>query len=675
MDNLLDRLEIVTGKSYTDEQKEMIKNFNDSAFCFADPGTGKTETVVLGLIAATECHGFTGKDILACSFSRESRAELDNRYTKLCKRLHIRPTIKVRTLDSLFAYIVTTFYKSLSSPIELESIKSIGAENVEDAVTNILGWISEFNLRIPEGKARDIVYAIRSLNSSLRFDRTSVEDSYAFKKLGIDFEDFEFLRAKAYTFTKLSGLTDYNTTSLQALEILLNDEEVVEYFKNTYKLLVIDEAQDLSEVQLEILSRIFPKIIAIGDIKQQIYEFRGACPEVVQKFMQKYPDTRTFKLTQSFRCDNKIADYAKKLIAANKVGGESFTGVDRHGIIEFSQGSNYTKIVEEISNEFNSNGRRFSKSVMFLYRNRATIPMLIDALWLANVPCQMPLSGGRITNYSKADELEVVKEFMSFISLCIDSRNKDKLEILNILIPELKDYRKDPKSSPLFKIMAKDNCSLEQTNYQFRDPEITNHLYKTVTKIKGLYQRKAKVIELFRAAYPLINYAYLSWKNKYLEKDGEEYIKSISPLLERYDYDKFIEAENSKYVWLQECSVSQIGVRCLTFHASKGTESTVVHILDAEDGIIPNKKEIEKALEKDCPIDAAKNIRNERALVFVAATRAMSQLYIHYNGTLSKMFTGENEFEALDKMYEYSQLDRDEVGAFSKLVKRGFEIC
>ena len=75
-----------------------------------------------------------------------------------------------------------------------------------------------------------------------------------------------------------------------------------------FKLLVVDEFQDLDKAQFEFIAlfkRIQPalRIIAIGDLAQNIYRFRGTSNEFLRRLLQSeiVPELKTFRLTTNFR--------------------------------------------------------------------------------------------------------------------------------------------------------------------------------------------------------------------------------------------------------------------------------------------------------------------------------------------------------------------------------------
>jgi len=79
-----------------------------------------------------------------------------------------------------------------------------------------------------------------------------------------------------------------------------------------YKILIVDEFQDLDEIQFEFISlfkQIKPslRVIAIGDLAQNIYRFRGTSNEFLRtKIDEVCPDLQTFTLTTNFRSTKAI---------------------------------------------------------------------------------------------------------------------------------------------------------------------------------------------------------------------------------------------------------------------------------------------------------------------------------------------------------------------------------
>lgn len=86
-----------------------------------------------------------------------------------------------------------------------------------------------------------------------------------------------------------------------------------------YEIVLVDEAQDLSEIQHELISRcVTPgtgRIIAVGDPKQAIYGFRGAHNKSMEVLSLRF-NSKALGLTCTFRCPSAIVLLAKEIVPA-----------------------------------------------------------------------------------------------------------------------------------------------------------------------------------------------------------------------------------------------------------------------------------------------------------------------------------------------------------------------
>lgn len=117
------------------------------------------------------------------------------------------------------------------------------------------------------------------------------------------------------------GIIDFNDMEHLALKIFNEDKSVAESYRQKFKFIMVDEYQDTNGVQEEIVGKIVGErnFFAVGDVKQSIYRFRNADPEI---FLQKYedypklkPDELTKKtagrhidLAKNFRSRRQIID-------------------------------------------------------------------------------------------------------------------------------------------------------------------------------------------------------------------------------------------------------------------------------------------------------------------------------------------------------------------------------
>ncbi|MBN8457515.1 MAG: UvrD-helicase domain-containing protein [Verrucomicrobia bacterium] len=81
-----------------------------------------------------------------------------------------------------------------------------------------------------------------------------------------------------------SGAADFADLEKEALDLLTHSEEVRSILTEEIDLLVVDEFQDTSPIQLALFSRLAEcakRVVWVGDVKQAIYGFRGADPELI----------------------------------------------------------------------------------------------------------------------------------------------------------------------------------------------------------------------------------------------------------------------------------------------------------------------------------------------------------------------------------------------------------
>ena len=109
------------------------------------------------------------------------------------------------------------------------------------------------------------------------------------------------------------GIIDFDDMEHLALKIFNSDSATAESYRRKFQVVMVDEYQDTNDVQEEIISKIVRKknFFAVGDVKQSIYKFRNAAPEI---FMQKYDaypnsaESQRIDLSTNFRSRRQIVE-------------------------------------------------------------------------------------------------------------------------------------------------------------------------------------------------------------------------------------------------------------------------------------------------------------------------------------------------------------------------------
>lgn len=659
LDTFLNDLSARVGVKYTDEQRAFMRDFTSPIISFSSPGTGKTKSAIGGLLTAELYHQIPGNQIYALSFTNMSTGELEVRHKLDCEKVGIKQTVNFKTLHSLCSSILKENYKLLG----IGKLKVVDTIPIQDIAEMLLSVAKDKGVPLQPWQVRPFVNAVRKLNSSLVFDRAHVESKYDFKQCRMPFEDFTVLRKVLYLYTKMTDTLQVQDILLYTLELLLSHPEVSEAFKKKCRVLLVDEFQDLSLLQLRIISLLSNTVIAIGDIKQQIYAFNGACQEIVGEFKRYFPNARELNLNQSFRCCDEIVDYSKMIIAPNEMGEQDFRGRGTGGIVEVTQHMPLTTLCDQIADQYYENRCTFPTDTLFLFRNNFSAIPIAEELYKRKVPF-------RINKYQAANLIPVIKEMCQVIELAAHPQNLQNIQALRYILPEQRDYR-EYTSSPIFKVCAKEGCSIFEANYNFKDAVAARYAMELLLSVRDMLAEQRPMRELLNAIFPLFNSVYLESREPYLEMPSSYYLNMVKPVVQQKTYYNFVQDEMAKLQVIQDSNQRRHGVRCYTFHASKGLEADEVYILDADEGITPNLNKLDTMEKAGCTMEKARELRNERSLLFVAVTRAKSKLVITYNGARSSMLSPLNPYEQYDKLYTQFQLNYPDVEAFEAFYKGG----
>lgn len=659
LDTFLEDLGARVGAHYTDEQKAFMRDFTTPVISFSSPGTGKTKSAIGGLLTAELYHQIPGNQIYALSFTNMSTGELKIRHKHDCERVGIKQTVNFQTLHSLCSRILKENYKLLGID-KLTVVDTIPIEQQAERLTNCA---NDHSITLHPWQIRPFINAVRKLNSSLVFDRLHVESTYAFKQCRMTFEEFTLLRKYLYIYSKFASTLQVQDILLYTLELLLTHPEVSEAFKQKCRILVVDEFQDLSLLQLRIITLLSNTVIAIGDIKQQIYAFNGACQEIVAEFKKYFPNARELNLNKSFRCHDEIVEYSKVIIHPNDMQEQGFRGVGEGGSVTVQPNLSIAEICDAIEKDYRDNRNTFQRDTLFLFRNNYSATPIAEELFKRKVPF-------RVNKYEAANQIPVIKELCAVIELAANPSIPSNLYALRYILPEQKDYREFTQS-PIYKVCVKEGCSLFEAPYQFRNAMEARRAMELLLDVKDMLSQQKPLRDILNKIYPLFNEVYLESREPYLEMPSQYYINMARPALEGKTYYAFIKDEMAKMQVIQDSNARQHGVRCYTFHASKGLEADDVYILDADEGIVPNMHKLDEMEKAGCVLEKAREIRNERSLLFVAATRAKEKLVITYSGAKSSMLTPLNVYEQYDKLYTQFQASYPDVEAFEDFYKGG----
>ena len=119
---------------------------------------------------------------------------------------------------------------------------------------------------------------------------------------------------------KANNALDFDDLLTEALALLKEDAEALEYLASRFRYVHVDEFQDTNAVQFEIvqcLASVHGNLFVVGDDDQSIYGWRGAKIENILNFERVYPKAKVYKLQRNYRSTKAILALANASIAHN----------------------------------------------------------------------------------------------------------------------------------------------------------------------------------------------------------------------------------------------------------------------------------------------------------------------------------------------------------------------
>ena len=317
LDPILTYMQEKSGVQYSEEQIAILKH-NGNMSILACAGSGKTTTLnhlICRRILTGEIKDLN--KVMCTTFSKGGAGEIKERLDELFRKLGIKGNIEIRTLHAMFLKIMRNLGQNeqvidggIRSSMLRDCIKELGIKLVDDNF-----------------KLLDTLLSYQ-LNNMLSDKELADSYNYTF---GEELPIAKFIEIrKLYNQKKQDkGVIDYDDMQVR-IWIWLNKserEDIVQYCKSLWDIFFIDEAQDVSKLQFEILKTIVSHkegdkqvldktLVFIGDDDQCIYRWRGADPTIILNIGTIFDMPRKV-LSTNYRCKSNIVDPASLSIKEN----------------------------------------------------------------------------------------------------------------------------------------------------------------------------------------------------------------------------------------------------------------------------------------------------------------------------------------------------------------------
>lgn len=600
------------------EQREAVLHTKGPLLLLAGAGSGKTRVLMYRIAYLIETCEVNPWNILAITFTNKAAGEMRERVDKIVGEGS--ENIWVSTFHSLCVRILRRHIDKLGYE---NRFTIYDADDQKTVIKGICGKLSiDTQIYKEKDLLREISHAKEKYQSPKEYQRL-VKGDFRREVIANVYQEYqkELKKNNALDFDDLLYLT---------VELFQNYPEVLLYYQDRFRYIMVDEYQDTNTVQFRligILAKKYRNLCVVGDDDQSIYRFRGANVGNILNFEEEFPDTKVIKLEQNYRSTQHILDAANAVIQNNKGRKEKalWTENGQGEPLTFlcfqdaSQEAAY--LAKEILAKVEKGKARYQDFAV-LYRTNAQSRIFEEKFLLSNVPYKMI---GGVNFYARKE----VKDILAYLKVIDNGR--DDLAVHRIInVP-----KRSIGAVSVGKVQAYAN-SQEIGFYQaLEEASMVPGIGKVLTKIQAFVH----LIEEFRAAlskrkiYELIeDILEKSGYAQELREEGNEEaqarMENIQELIHKAMIYERTAKEPSLSGFLEEVALvadidsldeSDNRVLLLTLHNAKGLEFPYVYLTGMEDGVFPSFLSILAEHSRE-------EIEEERRLCYVGMTRAMKAL-------------------------------------------------
>ncbi len=599
-----------------DKQYEAVINTEGPCLVIAGAGSGKTKVLTHKIAYLIGEKGVLPWNILAITFTNKAANEMKERianivgevakdiwmgtFHSICVRI-LRRFIDRIGFDSSFIIFDTSDQRTLVKAC----IKNIGLDDKMFTDRSVLSEISNAKNEMLEPEQ----YAVKA-NGDFRKEKIALVYELYQKRL------------------KENNAIDFDDIINYTIKILMDNQDVLDYYSEKFKYVLVDEYQDTNKAQFTLVTMLASKngnITVVGDNDQGIYSFRGADISNILNFERDFPGTKIIKLEQNYRCTGNILKAANSVIKNNEVTykKELWTENDIGNLPRVYSASNEydegTYIANQIEHLRREEYYKYSDFAV-LYRMNTQSRAIEDIFRRENIPYK--IIGG--LKFYERKEIKDIISYLRLIQNLSDNLslkriiNEPKRGIGKTSLDKIEEISNNTGISMYEIIEHADQYGLNRVFINSR--EFINCIEELRTKKDDI-----KISELIKEVLKKSGYTQALENENTIE--AENRIENLDEFLTVAIEFEEESADNKLSDFLEGITLSSDidnmeetdeSVTLMTLHSAKGLEFPVVFLVGMEEGIFPGYKSIGEP----------KELEEERRLCYVGITRAKENLFL-----------------------------------------------
>ena len=587
-------------KNLNKEQIEAVKTIDGPVLVMAGAGSGKTKVLTTRIAYLIE-EGIPSYNILAITFTNKAASEMRDRVSNLIGDV----SSFIGTFHSLGVRIIRENHDILGLPNNFTIIDS------DDTNTIIKKLLKEMNLDSKQYSPSYVRNRISFIKNQMLTDG-ELDRLFNTPMDKVVVEVYHRYNNKL----KTSASVDFDDLLLLPVNLFKERKDILEYYQDKYRYILIDEYQDTNPVQYKLsvmLSNKYKNIFVVGDMNQSIYAFRQADFRNISNFEKDFKGAKVIKLEHNYRSTNNILSAANEVIKHNterkdlKLFSDNGDGVKIKYMRAYDEKHEIALVIDEIKHLL-SEGYK-NEDIAILYRTNAQSRAIEDVFLAKGIPYKV---FGSYYFYNRKE----IKDLISYLRLIYNPHdeislrrviNTPKRGIGEIAIAAIEERAKQQNIS-MFDAL--------ETRKELEFKEIIEDLIKRSESL-SLTELIDEVLERSGMKKELESSKALEDEIR-LENLME--VKSITASFEERtgsaNLGDFLE-EVSLIADISNHTEDGDVVTLMTLHSAKGLEFPVVFLVGMEEGLFPHNMSLME-----------NNLEEERRLCYVGITRAKERLYL-----------------------------------------------
>ncbi|HJK86411.1 MAG TPA: UvrD-helicase domain-containing protein [Candidatus Megaira endosymbiont of Nemacystus decipiens] len=598
-------------------QQEAVNYTEGPLLVLAGAGTGKTRVLTHRIAYIIENKLAEPQNILAVTFTNKAAREMQERINNI---IHAEG-LNVGTFHS----IATKILRSHANKLEIKIDSRFIIIDQDDQIKLVKNVALEQNADIKQYPPKAIHSIISRWKDQGLLPQSISQSDIISPIYGIAKHIYTEYQNRMHN----SNSLDFGDLLLYCNQLLIKNPELLEYYQNKFRYILIDEYQDTNAVQyvwMRMLASEHKNICCVGDDDQSIYSWRGAEVKNILRFENDFVDAKIIKLEQNYRSTPYILEAATQIISHNKnrhdkkLWTEQKTGEKIKIISCWSDKEEARFIVTQIMKMSNSGKYKASQIAVLVRAGFQT--RVFEEMFISNALPYQIIGGLRF--YERME----IRDVLAYIRLSINNNdnlaleriiNVPKRSIGNVTLRKIKEFASEKEIS-LFSAVK---IMLSESELKGKVKLALQQFVELISEASNRYQNESasKVTKFI-----LEESGYLSLYKQEKTDEARARLENINEMLRAIEeFDDILEfVEHSSLVMDNDLLESDFGgtIKIMTLHAAKGLEFDLVFLPGWEENIFPHQKSLNE--------EGKKGLEEERRIAYVGITRARREVYITY---------------------------------------------